>query len=109
MNDLTNFIKFDSENIETSTGSGRISTLQNDLVLKVVPVTNPTSDKSPTHRVYSKSPAGFSITVGGIWKNTSKDKKEYFTLQIKPIDFRANLGRMAGQDDETLQAIIERD
>jgi len=109
MNTATNFIKFDSDNIENSAGSGRISTLTNDLTIKVMPINNPKSDKTPTHRIYSKSPAGFDIQVGGIWKNKSQQGKEYFSITLKAIDFRANLGRYPEQDDESLQAIIEWD
>lgn len=106
MNNVTNFIKFDCETIETSAGAGRISTLTHDLEITVLPVTNPKSDKTPSHRIYAKSPAGYDIQVGGIWKNVSQQKKEYFTLNVKDIEFRANLGRFPDQDDESLQAVI---
>ncbi|OYR17622.1 DUF736 family protein [Brucella thiophenivorans] len=109
MNNLTNFIKFNNDDIETSEGTGRISTLTKDLSIKAVPVTAAKSDKTPTHRIYAKSPAGFDIQVGAIWKNMSKQDKEYFTLNIKAIEYRANLGRYPEQDDESLQAIIEWD
>lgn len=109
MKNVTNFIKFESDNIETSTGEGRISTLTHDLEISVMPVTNPKSDKTPSHRIYAKSPAGFKIPVGGIWKNKSQQNKDYFSVTLKGIEFRANLGRFPEQDDESLQAIIEWD
>ncbi|MER9202921.1 hypothetical protein NKH74_27640 [Mesorhizobium sp. M0933] len=39
----------------------------------------------------------------------SEAKKPYYTLSIKRLGFNANLGRYPGQDDPTLQAIIEWD
>ncbi|TIU18069.1 MAG: DUF736 domain-containing protein, partial [Mesorhizobium sp.] len=47
------------------------------------------------------------IEVGGIWKKKNAEGKPYYTLSIKRLSFNANLGRFPGQDDPTLQAIIE--
>nr|WP_244564767.1 DUF736 domain-containing protein [Rhizobium sullae] len=60
-----------------------------------------------THRVYAKSPRGHDIEVGGVCKKKNAEGKPYYTLSIKRLGFNANLGRFPGQDDPTLQAIIE--
>ncbi|TCN35436.1 uncharacterized protein (DUF736 family) [Shinella granuli] len=82
------------------------STIDRDLDIKVTPFDS-TNEKAPTHRVYAKSPRGYDIEVGGIWKKTSGEGKPYYTLSIKRLGFNANLGRYPGQDDLALQAIIE--
>lgn len=37
----------------------------------------------------------------------NQEGKPYYTLSIRRLGFNANLGRFPGQDDPTLQAIIE--
>lgn len=106
MKNLTNFIQFDADTIDTASGSGLISTIDRDLDIKVTPFDS-SNEKAPTHRVYAKSPRGHDIEVGGIWKKLSAEKKPYYTISIKRLGFNANLGRFSGQDDPTLQAIIE--
>ncbi len=66
-NEITNFIQFDSEDLDTASGKGRISTLTDDIDIEVVPFNSENQD-APTHRVFAKSPRGFNIEVGGIWK-----------------------------------------
>lgn len=105
-NTITNFIKFDQEDIQASKGEGLISTLDRDMMIEVVPFTSENA-KAPTHQVYAKSPAGHQISVGGIWKNKNQWDADYFTLSIPHIGLKANLGRFAGQDDASLQAVIE--
>lgn len=104
----TNFIQFDTDDLDAAKGNGLISTIDRDLDIHVVPFDS-SNQKAPTHRVYAKSPRGYDIEVGGIWKKTSEAKKPYYTLSIKRLGFNANLGRYPGQDDPTLQAIIEWD
>lgn len=108
MTNLTNFIKFDDDNLEDSEGAGLISTLDRDIDIKVVPFSSDHPD-APTHRVYAKSPRGHNIDVGGIWKKKNREGGSYFNLSVKAIRFNANLGRLAGQDDDSLQAIIPWD
>lgn len=103
---ITNFIQFDNENILNASGTGLISTLTHDFDIEVAPVTS-NNDKAPTHRVYAKSPRGHRLEVGGIWKRENLNGGEYFTLAIRRIKFNANLGRFPGQDDTSLQVIIE--
>lgn len=102
----TNLIKFEADDIETSKGKGSISTLTFDADVELVP-NNSDNELAPTHRVYSRSPRGRQIEVGGVWKKFSKETGEpYFTLSIREFGFNANLGKAAGQDDEQVQAVI---
>ncbi|MDX0190340.1 DUF736 family protein [Sinorhizobium meliloti] len=103
---ITNYIQFDGDNLDTAKGAGLISTIDRDMDIKVVPFTSD-NEKAPTHRVYAKSPRGHDIEVGGIWKKDNQDGKPYYTLSIRKLRYNANLGRFPGQDDASLQAIIE--
>ncbi|MCO5965808.1 MULTISPECIES: DUF736 family protein [Sinorhizobium] len=103
---ITNYIQFDGDNLETAKGAGLISTIDRDMDIKVVPFESD-NEKAPTHRVYAKSPRGHDIEVGGIWKKENQDGKPYYTLSIRKLRYNANLGRFPGQDDASLQAIIE--
>lgn len=93
-------------NLDTAKGAGLISTIDRDMDIKVVPFESD-NEKAPTHRVYAKSPRGHDIEVGGIWKKENQDGKPYYTLSIRKLRYNANLGRFPGQDDASLQAIIE--
>ena len=106
MNNETNFIKFAQDTIETSKGTGTISTLTTDIDITAVPFES-NNENAPTHQVYAKSPRGKDIPVGGIWKKENQAGGSYFTISIKDIKFNANLGKFPGQDDLSLQAIIK--
>ncbi|WP_457660326.1 DUF736 family protein [Sinorhizobium medicae] len=103
---ITNYIQFDGDNLDTAKGAGLISTIDRDMEIKVVPFESD-NEKAPTHRVYARSPRGHDIEVGGIWKKENQDGKPYYTLSIRKLRYNANLGRFPGQDDASLQAIIE--
>ncbi|PDT50864.1 MULTISPECIES: DUF736 family protein [Sinorhizobium] len=103
---ITNYIQFDGDKLDTAKGAGLISTIDRDMDVKVVPFESD-NEKAPTHRVYAKSPRGHDIEVGGIWKKENQDGKPYYTLSIRKLRYNANLGRFPGQDDASLQAIIE--
>ncbi|MDW9817175.1 DUF736 family protein [Sinorhizobium meliloti] len=103
---ITNYIQFDGDNLDTARGAGLISTIDRDMDIKVMPFESD-NEKAPTHRVYAKSPRGHDIEVGGIWKKENQDGKPYYTLSIRKLRYNANLGRFPGQDDASLQAIIE--
>jgi uncharacterized protein (DUF736 family) len=103
---ITNYIQFDGDNLDTAKGAGLISTIDRDMDIKVVPFESD-NEKAPTHRVYAKSPRGHDIEVGGVWKKENQDGKPYYTLSIRKLRYNANLGRFPGQDDASLQAIIE--
>lgn len=103
---ITNYIQFDGDNLDTAKGAGLISTIDRDMDIKVMPFESD-NERAPTHRVYAKSPRGHDIEVGGIWKKDNQDGKPYYTLSIRKLRYNANLGRFPGQDDASLQAIIE--
>ncbi|RVN06977.1 DUF736 family protein [Sinorhizobium meliloti] len=103
---ITNYIQFDGDNLDTAKGAGLISTIDRDMDIKVMPFESD-NERAPTHRVYAKSPRGHDIEVGGIWKKENQDGKPYYTLSIRKLRYNANLGRFPGQDDASLQAIIE--
>ncbi|MDX1017010.1 DUF736 family protein [Sinorhizobium medicae] len=101
---ITNYIQFDGDNLETAKDAGLISTIERDMDIKVVPFESD-NERAPTHRVYAKSPR--NIEVGGLWKKENQDGKPYYTLSIRKLRYNANLGLFPGQDDADLQAIIE--
>lgn len=105
---LTNYIKFDQDDLVTAKGRGLISTLERDFAIEVVPFESD-NPKAPTHQIFAKSPTGYSLSIGGIWKKKNQWDADYFMLIIRSMGFKANLGRFAGQDDASLQAIIEWD
>ena len=105
---ITNYIQFEGDDLVTAKGAGLISTIDRDMDIMVVPFDSD-NEKAPTHRVYAKSPRGHDIEVGGIWKKDNQEGKPYYTLSIRKLRYNANLGRFPGQDDASLQAIIEWD
>lgn len=108
-NNITNFIQFASDDLDNATGVGRISTITHDIEITAVPFSSENPD-APTHRVSAKSPRGFLLEVGAIWKGTNRQGGVKRTLTIKKgMTLNANLGRFQGQDDDSLQAIIEWD
>jgi len=102
----TNVIKFQNNNIETSKGTGSISTLKFDIDITVEPNSSD-NPMAPSHRVFARSPRGKLVECGGVWKKENKETgAEYFTLTIRDFNFNANLGKAANQDDDTVQAVI---
>lgn len=67
--------------------------------------------KAPAYRLFSKSPTGKVLEIGGVWKKQNQNGGDYFTLSVNTGygKFNANLGRYPGQDDEDLMAIIPWD
>ena len=103
----TNYIQFEADALETAQGAGIISTIDRDIDITVVPFKSD-NPKAPTHRVFAKSPRGYDIDSGAIWKRTSETTgRDYLALSIPRLGYNANLGKFAGQDDESLQAVIE--
>lgn len=105
MTKLTNYIQFDADDLDTASGTGLISTIKWDHDIRVVPFDSE-NPKAPTHRVFIKSPRGYDVDAGGIWKKKNREGGTYYNLSIPDMEFNANLGRLAGQDDERLQAVI---
>lgn len=102
----TNIIKFQNDTIETSKGSGSISTLTFDVDVSIEP-NNSDNPMAPTHRVFARSPRGKLVECGGVWKKENKETgADYFTLTIRDFNFNANLGKAANQDDDSVQAVI---
>lgn len=102
----TNIIKFENDDIETSKGSGSISTLTFDVDVTITP-NKSDNPMALSHRVFARSPRGKLIECGGIWKKQNQETgADYFTLSIRDYGFNANLGQAAGQDDESVQAVI---
>lgn len=102
----TNIIKFNDDNIETSKGSGSISTLTFDIDVTIEP-NNSDNPMAPTHRVFARSPRGKLVECGGVWKKENKETgADYYTLTIRDYAFNANLGKAAGQDEDNVQAVI---
>lgn len=103
---ITNIIKFENDNIETSKGSGSISTLTFDVDITVEP-NNSDNPMAPTHRVFARSPRGKLVECGGVWKKKNKETEaDYFTISVRDFNFNANLGKAAQQDDDSVQAVI---
>ena len=108
-NSLTNFINFDSEDIKTANGIGLISTIDWDRKI-IIEAFKSDNEKAPTHQVFALSPAGHKINIGAIWEQQSQSGSTYFSIQLPRMNnFRANLGKYAGQDDLSVQAIIPWD
>lgn len=104
--DDTNYIQFDADDILNASGKGHISTLREDREIVVEPFVSENED-APTHKVYGFSPRRFKVPAGEIWRRKNKEGNIYFTIHIPDMDYRANLGQMAGQDDPTLQKLIQ--
>lgn len=105
---ITNYIQFENDEIQKASGEGRMSTLDRDIEITVTPF-HSENDRAQTHSVYAKSPAGYDINVGAIWQRENAQDGAHHYLTLKRFDFRANVGRFAGQVDASLQAIIEWD
>lgn len=100
-----NIIRFENSDIAKSKGQGNIATLTMDLDFTAEPFSSKKAN-TPTHQLYAKSPKGQDIQIGAIWRNQNRDGKPYSTLNIPALNFRANLGQAAGQDEPEVQAII---
>ena len=76
--------------------------------ISIIPNERKEKEAQPDFRIYSDN----QTEIGGGWKRTSKNKgTEYISLtfaapQFGPHKIYANLGRAAGQDDESLMAIL---
>ena len=76
--------------------------------ISIIPNTRKENEKQPDFRVYTEN----QTEIGGGWKRVGKNSdKEYISLTFAAPQFGqqkiyANLGRAAGQDDESLLAIL---
>ena len=87
--------------------TGQLKTISIKADIDIVPNANKTSDSQPDFRVLTQ---GTEIGAGWIKKGDTSGK-EYVSLSLAAPEFGpkklyANLGKAAGQDDETLYALI---
>ena len=87
------------------TGSIRTISIRADV--EIIPNVNKTADAQPDYRVMTQG-----IEIGAGWtKKGETSGKEYVSLALAAPEFGprklyANLGRAAGQDDDSLYALI---
>jgi uncharacterized protein (DUF736 family) len=99
---LSNFMQIANGNV-----IGNIATVAFDIDLTGESVDSD-NEKAPKYRLFTRSPRGRRVEIGGIWQRLNREKEPYYTLTISTghSRFYANLGRYPGQDDETLYAVI---
>lgn len=99
---LSNFIQIDTKSL-----FGNIATIAFDIDITGEAVTSD-NEKAPKFRLFTKSPRGRRVEIGGIWQRLNREEEPYYTLTINTghSRFYANLGRYPGQDDEALYAVI---
>jgi uncharacterized protein (DUF736 family) len=87
--------------------SGSIKTISIRADVEIIPNHTKTADAQPDYRVLTQG-----IEIGAGWtKKGETSGKEYVSLALAAPEFGprklyANLGRAAGQDDESLYALI---
>lgn len=103
MTDLVNFIRFNEDN----SLSGNIASLAYDIDI-LGEAFESTNAKAPVYRLFTRSPRGRRVEIGGIWKRQNQNGGTYLTLAVNTGHgtLNANLGRYPGQDDEELMAVI---
>lgn len=106
MTDLVNFIRFN----EDGTVTGNLASITYDIDVTCHPF-NSTNKDAPIYRIFSRTPRGRLVDIGGIWKKKNQNGGEYLSLFANTGHTRlnANLGRFPGQDDESLMAVIPWD
>ena len=86
---------------------GQLKTLAFRAPIDILPNTAKNGDAQPDYRIYSQA-----IEIGAGWIRTAGSSgKEYLSLSLAdpafgPKKLYANLGRAAGQDDESVFALI---
>ena len=87
--------------------TGQLKTISIKADIDIVPNTNKTADTQPDYRVLTQG-----TEIGAGWtKKGETSGKEYVSLSIAAPEFGpkklyANLGKAAGQEDESLYAVI---
>ena len=87
--------------------TGQLKTISIKADIDIVPNANKTTDSQPDFRVLTQ---GTEIGAGWIKKGDTSGK-EYVSLSLAAPEFGpkklyANLGKAAGQDDDSLYAVI---
>ena len=86
---------------------GQLKTVSIRADIDIMPNTNKTTDSQPDFRVLTQG-----IEIGAGWtKKGETSGKDYVSLSLAAPEFGpkklyANLGRAAGQEDESLYAVI---
>jgi len=93
--------------LEDGRYKGELKTLSIRAEIVITPNKDKENDKQPDYRVFAEG-----IDVGAAWIRTSETSgKDYVSLSIAAPEFGpkklyANLGKAAGQDDDTVFALI---
>ncbi len=93
--------------LEDGRYKGELKTLSIRAEIVITQNKDKENDKQPDYRVFAEG-----IEVGAAWVRTSETSgKEYVSLSIAAPEFGpkklyANLGKAAGQDDDTVFALI---
>ncbi|MEM7460750.1 MAG: DUF736 domain-containing protein [Pseudomonadota bacterium] len=101
-------IGYVTHNPEKNTFKGSLKTLSIDTGIEIMPNMDKTDERQPDYRVFSEG----RYEVGAGWNKTGKQSgKDYVSLTFAAPEFGprrlyANLGPAAGQDDESVFAII---
>ena len=86
---------------------GSIRTLEINLQIKLYPITEPASEKSPAYRIYAIRQDGTEAEVGAAWKKTmtnpNKFGEEFLSLTIDDpsLPQSLNVAAFKEQDGET--------
>ncbi|MCY1740709.1 DUF736 family protein [Ensifer sp. SL37] len=104
---MTNYVRF-SDDLKTLEGNIASICYDIDIAGEAYASGNP---KAPIYRIFAKSPRGKRIEIGGVWRKKNQNGGEYYQLTVATGHgkFHANLGRHAGQDDDSLLAVIPWD
>lgn len=87
--------------------TGSLTTLALKAKIRIVPVGRKTSDNGPDYRVITSD----GVDIGAAWIRTGREsQRDYVSLKIDDPTLAqaiyANLGRAAGQDDDSVYALI---
>ncbi|MBO9101972.1 DUF736 family protein [Rhizobium sp. rho-13.1] len=107
VSEMTNYVEFANDG---KILRGNIASIAYDIDIAGEPYKSE-HPKAPVYRLFSTSPRGRRVEIGGIWKKQNQNGGDYFTLTVNTGygKLNANLGRYPGQDDESLMAIIPWD
>lgn len=93
---------------ETGGYEGTLATMSLKKRIRIVPNGTKENEAQPDFRVYTED----KVEIGGGWNRTGKSSgKPYVSLtfaapEFGPSKVYANLGRAAGQDDDSVMAIL---
>jgi uncharacterized protein (DUF736 family) len=87
--------------------TGTLNTLALKAKIRIVPINRKAGDNGPDYRVVTSD----GVDIGGGWTRVGREsQREYVSLKLDdptlPQAIYANLGRAAGQDDDSVYALI---